>query len=75
MRLAAAPARKTDPGVATTRIAAAASGPSSVPSPSTEPARPFAAVSSSGVRASAGSSAPWVGRVSVRRQAVTVARA
>ncbi len=74
MSAATAPARNTDPGVATTRIAAAVSGPSSVPRPSVDPARPFAAVSSSGVREIAGSRAPCVGRVSVRRQAVTVAK-
>ena len=53
----------TSAGVPTARIAAAARGPSSIPKPSIVPDRPFAAVSSSGVRERLGKRAPWVGRV------------
>ncbi len=62
---ATAPAASTDPGFATVRIAAAVNGPMRTPAPSIVPDIPFAAVSSSGVRASEGSSEPWVGRVIV----------
>ena len=64
-RQATAPAASTTAGVATTRIPAAASGPSVRPIPSIVPDSPFAAVSSSGVRDTLGSRAPWVGRVIV----------
>ena len=52
-------APKTVVGVATARMAAATSGPTSMPAPSIVPDRPFAAVSSSGVRDRLGMSEPW----------------
>ena len=72
-RHAAAPAAKTAPGLATARMAAAVSGPTSTPVPSSVPDRPFAAVSSSGVRERDGRSAPWAGRVTVNDEAAAAA--
>ncbi len=72
-RQATAPAAITAVGDPTAMIPAATSGPSIRPVPSTVPDSPFAAVSSSGVRDTLGSRAPWVGRVIVSEVAPAAA--
>ncbi len=54
-------------------MAAATSGPTSMPAPSIVPDRPFAAVSSSGVRDRLGTSEPCAGRVTDSEVAAHVA--
>ncbi len=70
---ATAATAKTAAGVDWVRMAAATRGPTRMPAPSTTPTAPFAAVSSSGVRDSDGSSADWVGRVTTSELAATAA--
>ena len=66
-------APKTVVGVATARMAEATNGPTSMPAPSIVPDRPFAAVSSSGVRDRLGTSEPCAGRVTDSAVAAHVA--
>ena len=73
MRDAIVAAPNTVVGVATARMAAATNGPTSMPAPSIVPDRPFAAVSSSGVRDRLGMSEPCAGRVTDSAVAAHVA--
>ena len=63
----------TTAGVPPVRTSAAISGPSRTPVPSTTPAAPLAAVSSSGVCDSDGSIALWVGRATTTDAAANAA--
>ena len=66
---------KTVPGLETASSTPVAAGAASTLVLSTQPERTFAAVSSSGVRASAGSSVACAGRVSVTAVAASAAHA